>query len=1185
MMQVTAKRWQVGGIKAACWVIALGILGVVLGRAAETPKAEGVATTAATAPAPVPQTPTPAVLFAYGFEGGCNHILAARLKRDGLAVNAMGHPSLNGEPLTWERLRRYNVLVITGMDNANTDGTLTEKNLNNIGLIERFMAEGGGVLYVPTWVELDVQMPAQVELLKRVGMKALFDEVVYDSENRTVATVWKLPFAWTDNFVPGPITEGIKNLWYPEAHHTGAQNHTTALQGDKHWQTVVRASKTAETRQSRRGDYTADMAKMPVGTYSKEPVLMASRKMGKGRMVCLAISPKYLFDEAALLSLDGVVFDKGLKGRSSQGYELVRNAIRWLAEPSMGEGEGKLGGAKMDDRLLESPFKTKFVGPWDWAKRVEMPADPPQVRGVVGARTAYSSGKGTVAEWVAAAKQEKLGFIVFLEEFAALTPEKLERLKKDCAAASGPDFTAVPGITIDDEIGNHYFWCSRKLAWPRAELLTADGKKFGSADPKVKGNISGLTLGYMHRQSGMALIGGNYLYKQNAAPFVDWFSDWCASAVITCQDGKQVEDITDGYLTLTKSGQAPSPFAINLVGDPAKIGSSTWLTVLTLGDRVSEGKDLGDRIGAYLSSWHGYSDDPASMYITNGPRIDNFSWVGPRDYEGANRGDFVWQNLRWQVYAKVSSEVGHKEVALYDGTEVLRRFLPQGAKEYTFTMDMTHDRQHALVVIATDVNGGRAISTNMIDRNHRMEEFMCSDRHNQLSYGMVTARDGTRIELGGSQPLSTPNKRVDNKCIAPSGTFKNDWLLGARAFDGAAGGEPLFYSPMSLRQAGKPALGSPNATSAYRLLHTGDVNIGEGRWEHYFNDNIPVRNVWGTLWSAHPAEDFVVKARYHFIQVDPDSPLAIFLWQFDVKLLRDVPNDGLDIGFLGTADAPLWSVRSSEGDVYSGRYEDTVASGRRNLDVPLEPGAYMAALDSPLGGAALLPLTSGVRGMMALPGRGRMSLYLPAAQSPQRAGETRHIELLLLGIPRTTPRTAQLPGATNEVVERFRKDFGLVDGRPTYKLDIAAGKVLAQRYFLKIDGQEVNGFSGQISGQLVSALPIVVSGLNNQWSVVLYDRTLKQARPLGVLENAAWASLALNKQADLFIGHPVVAGEAKLTLQVTQTSDKQWTIEVHNPTDAAIHTTVAPNAWFDPLKDHAPVTVDVPAGGSVVLKW
>lgn len=1132
-----------------------------------------------------PAARQPAVLFGGGFEYGCQRELASRLKREGFAVNYLGYPSLNGEALTWERIKRYNVLVISGLDNSNADGTLTGKNTNNIALLLRFVEAGGGLLYLPTFVELSVQIPPQVAFLKRVGMTAFFDEVVYDPENRVTATAWKLPFARTANFAASPVTRGITNLWYPEATYGGAQNHVTPLRGDDTWTPLVRAAASAGTRRASAGGYHVDLTRAAVGSYATAPVIMAERTLGRGRIVCLGLSPKYLFEECALLSLESVVFEKGLRNQPSQGYELVRNALRHLSEPSAGLSE--LGGAAMDERLLEDPFKARLLTPWDWAKAAAPPADPVAVAGVIGARTAYSTGTGTVAEWVAAARREGLGFLVFLEEFAALTPEKLQALKRDCAQATDATFTAVPGFTIDDEVGNHYFWCSVSLAWPQKNLLTADGKRFGNADGKPQGNLSGLTLGYMHAQSGMNLIGGNYLYGQDAAPSVDWFSDWCAAAVVTCIDGRPAEEIVPDYLALAHSGQSPWPFALNLVGNPARLASSPWRTVITLNDAVAAAwRDGPTPMAAYLSRWHGYPDNPCSIYISEGPRIENFSWIGPRDYEGALKGDFVWQNLRWQIHAKVAAAAGLKEVAIYDGPNLLRRFLPGGVTNYTVTLDLTHDRQHTLVVIVTDANGRRAISGNQIDRNHRLEEFMCGDRHNQLSYGMTTTRDGYKLELGGNQPLSTPNKRVDNKHIAPSGTFKNDWLIGARAFDGAASGEPLFYAPLNLRAAGGALLPSPNATEAFRLLHSGDVHVGEGRWEHVFDDNIPIRNVWGTLWSASPATNFTVRARYHFFQPDPDSPLAVFLWRFDVTLLRDLPNDGLDIGFLGPSEATMWALRGADDRVRVGRWEETPVSARRGLSLPLGVGGYLAALDSPLGGAAAIALSDGLTGATYLPAKNRLSVGLPAAQMAQRAGETRRVELLLLGQPRVTARTAGLPGASTEVVERFREEFGLTSAGTTgYGLRLDAGRVLSQRYLLRVNGAAEQGFSGSITGRLVSSLPILVSGLHDNWTAVLYDRSLKAARPVGVFEHSAWATVVVSDKTDLFIGHPVVCDNTNVVIQVTQTGEAEWTIEAHNPTATALRTAVAPNPLFDPLRGMAAETMDIQAGASLVRTW
>ena len=47
-------------------------------------------------------------------------------------------------------------------------------------------------------------------------------------------------------------------------------------------------------------------------------------------------------------------------------------------------------------------------------------------------------------------------------------------------------------------------------------------------------------------------------------------------------------------------------------------------------------------------------------------------------------------------------------------------------------------------------------------------------------------------------------------------------------------------------------------------------------------------------------------------------------------------------------------------------------------------------------------------------------------------------------------------------------------------------------------------FSGIIHGHLISSLPIAVSGLHDRWTAYLYDRGLRLARPVGMVEGKAW---------------------------------------------------------------------------------
>ncbi|HEY3416093.1 MAG TPA: hypothetical protein VGM23_04325 [Armatimonadota bacterium] len=1128
----------------------------------------------------------PAVLFSGTYQGTCCYQVAQKLANAGLALNVQGWPGLHDAPLSWDTAKRYNVIVLTGLGLANADMTLPDRVNTTRTTLQQYLAAGGGVLLFSAYGQMATEGPAQTAFLQPLGLIPLFNEMPLDPDSSVKATSWKLNFAYTNAFTPSPVTNGLKNLWYPApTGRPGAQNHLTTFTVDNSWTVLVRGGHGSFTRTGSPTDPTPTEA----GTYSHDVPLLAVKQVGKGRLMYLGITPEYLTGPVAMTTLEGITLERGLKGIPSDGYKLLENALKWLAEPSV--AEGTLGGATMDAHLLDNPNKTKFGQPFTWPNEPVFPAECPAYSGVIGARTRYSSGSATPDEWVAKAKTKGLSFLVFLEEFRKLTPEKFAQLKADCTRLSTPDFAVVPGFTIDDEVGNHYFYCGPNMAYPEKRHLSADGTVFVSwpglsaKTPYEKGQIAGMLLDYTYTFGSFKLTGGNYLFSKDAAPFADFFSDWDATGVITAQGGKVIEDATGDYLKLVASGQGPLPLALDLLDSPAQLDQSTWRTVLRLpaqgtGSLIAGPLNQATKLRDYFSIWHGYPENPAVPYITSGPEIAYWGYTGSRDYDGNNKGEFVWQNQRWVLRGVVKSAVGVKEVDVYDGTTLFRRYLPGGKTEFTFTLDLTHDRQHNLSLIVTDLRGGRAVGGEQIDRNHRSEEFMCGDRNNQLSYGYSTRSDGTGVLIGGNQSIGTPLKRIDSG-ISPSGTFKNDALLGAPAFDGGAGGEPNFFDITTPVAPALPVT-NPDVNEAHRLLMTGDVNIGDGVRAHHFMDNIGVHNVWGTLWRTEPAKDFRVARRNHFFQIDPDSPLAVFLWQIDITLLDDLPNKGFNVGLLAGSDDRLWAVRSSDGRVCCGTWEDSQRSTPRYLNTPFNKGAYSALLDSPLGGAAVYSLTDGMISSVGLPTRGRFVFQLTPEAAPQKKGETKRVEFLIVGIPRVTDYTKNLAGASTETVERFYRDFGMDGGKTGYTLQLTAGKVIDQRYLLRVDGTG-GGFSGTVTGNLISTLPIVVSGMNDHWSSYLYDRGKKAARSLGNLDGNAWAVVPVHGAADLFIGQPVTADKANVVIQVTQTGNNTWRMEAHNPTDAPITTTLKANSLFDPLKGSAwtQEQLTIPAGSSV----
>jgi hypothetical protein len=1118
------------------------------------------------APAHAEPPSTPAVLFAGSEGGGVGHEVVGRLVQEGFAVRAVS----GDHALGWDQIRGYNVVVLAGLGLANADMSLGHTQ-ETIDVLHRYLDAGGGVLLLGAFGQMATIKPPQDAFLRPLGLTPLFEEMPDDPGTAVSATSWQIRFALTDRIARSPVSEGVQTLWYPVPRtRVGGQNHTIPFKADAPWQVVVRGSATSRTYT---GTLQDDRPERP-GTYSEGVPLAAIRSVGKGRLMYLGITPEYFVGPVAGTTLEGIVLDKGLGGTPSHVYRLLTNSLRWLGEPS--RSGTALGGATTDAALLRNPNLARLGRPYPWPDTVTFAGPEPPLPGLIGPRTTYSSGKITPDVWVEKAKAHGLAWIVFLEDFARLSSDSFSKLKADCVRLSSKDFEAIPGFTIDDEIGNHYFFFGTSFPYPDAKFLTPDGKAFRSRNAQLKagqayipGQLAMTVLDYAYSVSSFKLTAGNHLFRQDAAPFADFFSDYDAIGVVTARDGRVIEDASDDYRKLCASGQTPLPLVIDLMDDPSRIGASGWRTVLTLPERgggiVGGRLRAGSRVHDYFDMWHTYPDNPVKVQVTSGPRIDSWSHTGPRDYEGGSPGDFVWQNHRWVVHGQASSPVGLKEVAVYDGTRLFRRFLTRGEKTFEFALDLAHDRQHCLVLVATDTTGARALSGDQWDRNQRLEEFMCGDRNNQLTFGYVINKDGIGILLGGNQSLGTTYKRISSG-ISPSGAFKNDRLLGAPAFDGAAGGEPeIWENTVSIAPAHPVA--PPIVTEARRLLLTRDVMIGDGLREHAFTDGISVHNVWSTLWRTRPVSEYSVNRRNHFFQINPESPLAVFLWQIDITMKEDLANQGFHIATLQSRQSRSWALRTDGTTLREGRWGEPRTSPNGPLSVAFEPDAYGAFLDSPLGGAAVFPLSKGLSAHLGLPGRSDLQITLPAAAAPQKKGETRQVQLLIVGIPRRCVLTENWP-ASRDVVERFYRDFGL-DGRdPAYTLHAAAGAVTSRRYILAVDGTSSRCFSGQLDGTLSSSLPIAVSGLNDRWSAYLFDRGLGKARPVGVLEGTAWATLCLAGRADVFVGHPVVADHPELIVQLTQSGEMAWTLEVHNPTDAAVTTRVGINPSFDLLRSH-----------------
>ncbi len=199
----------------------------------------------------------------------------------------------------------------------------------------------------------------------------------------------------------------------------------------------------------------------------------------------------------------------------SDDGKLLVNLYRWLAEPGV-----QAGGTGVPPPPPIT-FNFQRVLDWDtltmpstWRHRAipqkidrqmyydELP-DPTitgelhYYKALIGLHSAYSDGRGSVAEYAAAPEKAGYSLIAFTETFEKLGgPDRWEALRHDCVKHTSDSFVCLPGIDIADPEGGRYLifgqpnypskaWLSEdrlvdKLGEAAVILLVLDGVPFAA---------------------------------------------------------------------------------------------------------------------------------------------------------------------------------------------------------------------------------------------------------------------------------------------------------------------------------------------------------------------------------------------------------------------------------------------------------------------------------------------------------------------------------------------------------------------------------------------------------------------------------------------------------------------------------------------------------------------------------
>lgn len=1091
--------------------------------------------------------------------------------------------------VTAERIKRYNVLVIFTTPDAfdvTTRGMKSspEKARQFAQMIDGYAASGGGVLLMPT--ECNMLKQQVSDLTDLWGAKIpveLIEEKDPAKRGYLTHASQQVPLAWTDRVLPGPVSEGVRQVWYPIAPAYNAQM-TGGLILDDAWQPVVRCSKTAVTKP-------IDLAKstMPVldrphfRPATSEPVFFAVRGYQKGRIALVNQWRQFSFGSGTRLIFSRQVLSAGVGDRPSDFGKLLENTLRWLAGPNAPGGY-----AAPPDRFQPPNASPKVRN--DYADQF-WPYDPAALgnaapaphlklfRGLIGARTTYSTGRGTVPEYARAAAAAGLDFLVFLEDFTKLDPAKLQHLRDECRQHSTPTLRLLPGFTIRNNIGNRMFFFGPDPAWIPDYCLTGPDKK---------------TL-YIQEQDGQGKFTG-YI-----TPFLDWvlnayhvekgqvgYYDFSGSpkgmrlpdlrlygmaGVRYYRDGKLVEDNTEAFLTTAACTIPPAPASVNEVADAAELAREVQSGHALV---YAQASGLGRVFEESLRWTHQY--DAPNVSVSDGPRV--LAWPNCYRVWALGAEEFVTGRTVMPSPLAVVSDRGLREIRLYNGPVLYRRFLPGGAKEFRQTLVLEGSIQKNLVMVAEDLDGRRAVTfARRCWRDGGLAVSFCSDHVN----------DGTMALAHGPyhyQWIRQPS--------LPSDVAGDTW-----------DGGPLAMLPLVTSQQTPPTLDSDkgkedgNRFDQIPMLEYSDdgaLAVSSVRREVFDDSLLNVVNPWHTYGPiGGPSRLFEYVQRYReyvpptvgYPQTGWAAPgvregTNAALFRQEIAFKDDLAIKQLSLGYFHLKPEAQLVVRCN------GKTTLHDLGQAKDESFSLRPGDWFGTFSTKPANSNLFF----IRGEPVRMDRRGTVLFFFAERPAVKKGERVVFEAASIGFPLNVPIASQAD------LERYAAYLAAPDG-----MQILRGKRLERAGLLDLapDGDFAMELSLPRPRQsLKLTLPVRVEGLNPRWSAGLLQRQgyvkghygtgENRYRPVGLdLAGTTYVPLYPDwaERTHVVVGHPIVAGpEGKeLFIQVTKVADQppRWHVSVNNPTDTVIKTVLRRGMPLPGLEfpDRA---LDLPAGGYVVLQ-
>jgi len=1109
--------------------------------------------------------------------------------------------------LTWERVRRYDVLVIyvSPLDNGayyDNSPDLPPYRDRFIEIVEKFLASGGGVFLMARSLNADETF---LPLIERWGARIPYERIE-ETDPTNLAPLPRMRGAdriwFTDNVSDSPVSDGVAQVWLPLTRHYAVAD-TMPIQVSPEWHVVLRGTETSHTVPIDPENETmlapADALAREGGV--REPDLFAIRRYKAGRIAFCAIWPQYSIGQGTRWLYDRRVLSRGVEERASHFGRLIENTLRWLAQP--GTTGSEVGGYTADPQRFVPPNERKGVGDAfvrhslarvadASAAMSAVPAGGTLRRGLIGAQTALGSGNGAVADYAAAAREAGLDFVVFLEDFASLTAAKLETLKQQCRSLSGPDLQLYPGYRLETNTENRIFLFGREVALPPPELLV-DGRFNQQYQDRISGaflehqsplidwlnhrmlasqQVNVGYFGFTERQNGQR-VGGLRLYSMLALRLF--------------RDGALVEDNLDAYLTSAAGTIPPVPAAVHLLGSPTGLRKAARTEVGLTYARSRSVDGLWQALG--------YSDTytAPNVFTTDGPMIE--AWPQARQYYTFAAEDYVARAAYLAAPVVVRSAVGLREIRIYDGERLFRRFLCNGDKEFRHVLELSAGVQRTLVLVAEDVDGGRAVSTALrCWKGGDLTVFFCGDRINHC--------DGAPLLAKG--PGSFQVSRIP-------------LIHGGHTWDGGPRGEhPIMRFTGALR----PTLVSDGGREGERgfdnlpILEFADEGSVRVRsvLDRLFDDRIPVVNPWVTFGPlGGPSR--LLRAEVAFTAFDrptvgphPDlypgfptkSGAELSIFESDLTFKQDQSIDSLMLFMQWWYGGPF-PVTLVHGRGLEVLKTYDLSPGKRPRHGPvLRTGDWIGCFGAEPSNLSV-HVNRGAPLRLEFYGSDDLGTAFFAALDDARVkkNESLHYEMLSVVDPVDSTRRdlERVLGIVDYLTQR--RGLNVWRGRASS----SGGESPARNGLVEL--RAVDGAAAlrvkRPKRRVDVPLAVRIDGLNPNWSAGVFLRRgyvlgnygpgRKRFREVGFdREGRVYATFFPDhaQVTEAVIGHPVVCDRDELFIQVTRRDDRggpaSWHVSVNNPTDQEIRATFR-TAIDIPGLDLSPRTMTVPPGAYLFL--